>query len=148
MASFRVFLSVVKFPVVYACSSSSFSFPISCYEIVYPRDAVCPLTAFLIWGLAPLYFKHLSFVPADEIVTHRIIWLRILILLVWWTKSGRQVIAVLHHPRGPSVIDCDRIIDCRKLFTFIWAINHGHMLESSSVGFINPLLNILLGMLF
>ena len=107
------------------------------------------LTAFLIWGLAPLYFKHLSFVPADEIVTHRIIWSCVfLILLVWWTKSGRQVIAVLHHPRYLLLLTVTALLIAANWLLFIWAINHGHMLESSLGYFINPLLNILLGMLF
>lgn len=107
------------------------------------------LTAFLIWGIAPLYFKHIGFVPAVEIVTHRIIWSCLfLILLVWWTKTGRAVLAVLHQPRYLLALTMTAILIAINWLLFIWAINHDHMLESSLGYFINPLLNILLGMLF
>ncbi|MDD2344425.1 MAG: EamA family transporter RarD, partial [Tolumonas sp.] len=107
------------------------------------------LTAFLIWGIAPLYFKHIGFVPAEEIVTHRIIWSCLfLILLVWWTKTGRQVLAVFQHPRYLALLTLTAILIAANWLLFIWAINHDHMLESSLGYFINPLLNILLGMLF
>lgn len=107
------------------------------------------LTAFLIWGVAPLYFKHIGFVPADEIVTHRIIWSCVfLILLVWWTKAGRAVLAVFRQPRYLVLLTVTAVLIAANWLLFIWAINHDHMLESSLGYFINPLLNILLGMLF
>lgn len=107
------------------------------------------LTAFLIWGVAPLYFKHIGFVPADEIVTHRIIWSCVfLILLVWWTKTGRAVLAVFRQPRYLLLLTVTAVLIAANWLLFIWAINHDHMLESSLGYFINPLLNILLGMLF
>ena len=107
------------------------------------------LTAFLIWGIAPLYFKHIGFVPAEEIVTHRIIWSCLfLILLVWWTKTGRQVLDVFRHPRYLALLTLTAVLIAGNWLLFIWAINHDHMLESSLGYFINPLLNILLGMLF
>lgn len=107
------------------------------------------LTAFLIWGIAPLYFKHIGFVPAGEIVTHRIIWSCLfLILLVWWTKTGRQVVTVFRHPRYLALLTATALLIAGNWLLFIWAINHDHMLESSLGYFINPLLNILLGMLF
>ena len=107
------------------------------------------LTAFLIWGIAPLYFKHIGFVPAEEIVTHRIIWSCLfLILLVWWTKTGRQVLEVFQHPRYLALLTLTALLIAANWLLFIWAINHDHMLESSLGYFINPLLNIVLGMLF
>ena len=107
------------------------------------------LTAFFIWGVAPLYFKHIGFVPAGEIVTHRIIWSCVfLILLVWWTKSGRAIFAVFRQPRYLALLTLTAVLIAANWLLFIWAINHDHMLESSLGYFINPLLNILLGMLF
>ncbi len=107
------------------------------------------LTAFFIWGVAPLYFKHIGFVPAGEIVTHRIIWSCVfLILLVWWTKSGRAILAVFRQPRYLALLTLTAVLIAANWLLFIWAINHDHMLESSLGYFINPLLNILLGMLF
>lgn len=107
------------------------------------------LTAFLIWGIAPLYFKHIGFVPAEEIVTHRIIWSCLfLILLVWGTKTGRQVLEVFQHPRYLALLTLTALLIAANWLLFIWAINHDHMLESSLGYFINPLLNIVLGMLF
>ncbi len=107
------------------------------------------LTAFLIWGVAPLYFKYIGFVPADEIVTHRIIWSCVfLVALVWWTKSGKEFFAVLTTPRFLIQLTITAILIAGNWLLFIWAINHDHMLESSLGYFINPLLNILLGMLF
>lgn len=107
------------------------------------------LTAFLIWGVAPLYFKHIGFVPADEIVTHRIIWSCLfLIALVFWTKTGKAVIDVCRQPKYLAWLTLTAVLIAGNWLLFIWAINHDHMLESSLGYFINPLLNILLGMMF
>jgi rarD protein len=107
------------------------------------------LTAFLIWGVAPLYFKHIGFVPAEEIVTHRIIWSCLFLIgLVWWSKTGREVLAVFRTPRYLLLLTLTALLIAVNWLLFIWAINHDHMLESSLGYFINPLLNILLGMLF
>ncbi len=107
------------------------------------------LTAFFIWGVAPLYFKFLNFVPPTEIVTHRIIWSCVfLIALVWWTKSGRTILDVMRQPKMLLQLTLTAILIAGNWLLFIWAINHDHMLESSLGYFINPLLNIVLGMLF
>jgi chloramphenicol-sensitive protein RarD len=107
------------------------------------------LTAFLIWGVAPLYFKYIGFVPAEEVVSHRIIWSCLFLLaLVCWTKTGKQVVTVFKTPRYLALLSLSALLIAGNWLLFIWAINHDHMLESSLGYFINPLLNIVLGMLF
>ena len=48
------------------------------------------LAAYFIWGVAPAYFKVIWFVPADEILTHRIIWsFFFMIALISCSLSGQ-----------------------------------------------------------
>jgi len=93
--------------------------------------------AYLIWGIAPAYFKLIRQVPADEILTHRVIWsffFMLVLLSVSRSWGGMLLITAL-------LVGGNWLI-------FIWAINHDHILEASLGYFINPLVNVVLGMLF
>ncbi|CAH9049620.1 Protein RarD [Pseudoalteromonas holothuriae] len=107
------------------------------------------ILAFLMWGLAPIYFKQIDFIGAVEILVHRVIWSAlfiaiIIVLLKQWHK-------VQHIVKKPKLMIMLCISACLLGFNwglFIWAVNNGHMLDASLGYYINPLLNVLLGMLF
>ena len=105
--------------------------------------------AFTLWGFLPLYLKAIDSATALEILAHRVVWSLIFVLLL---------LAVRHHWRWLDQIrsnphlfwiacGCAVLLSINWL-TFIWAVNAGYIIEASLGYFINPLLNVLMGMLF
>ncbi|SNY60750.1 chloramphenicol-sensitive protein RarD [Arsukibacterium tuosuense] len=106
-------------------------------------------SAYTLWGIAPLYFKQIDFIAATEILVHRIVWSCLLLLLVLLAlKQGRQLIRLMRQPKLMLWLLFTAVILGANWGLFIWAVNSDHMLEASLGYYINPLLNVLLGMLF
>ncbi|MGV3345468.1 EamA family transporter RarD [Enterobacteriaceae bacterium LUAb1] len=109
----------------------------------------CALGAYFIWGIAPAYFKLIDQVPPVEIMTHRVIWsFFFMLLLVSGTRHWKQVSTVLQQPRKVLLLACSGLCVASNWLLFIWAVNNQHILEASLGYFINPLLNVLIGMIF
>ncbi|MGL4702364.1 MAG: EamA family transporter RarD [Raoultella sp.] len=107
------------------------------------------LAAYFIWGIAPAYFKLIYYVPADEILTHRVIWSFFFMLaLISLSHQWPQVKKLLHMPRKIFLLALSAVLIGGNWLLFIWAVNNHHMLEASLGYFINPLVNIVLGMIF
>lgn len=106
-------------------------------------------SAYSLWGLAPLYFKQIDFIPASEILIHRIVWSFLLLFLVLLAlKQGNKVLAILRQPKMLGWLLLSAVLLGGNWGLFIWAVNNQHMLDASLGYYINPLLNVLLGMLF
>ncbi len=106
-------------------------------------------SAYTLWGIAPLYFKQIDFVPALEILLHRIVWSFVLLALILTVmKQWPAVQAVFKKPKLLAAMLGTALLLAGNWGLFIWAVNNEHMLEASLGYYINPLLNILLGMLF
>jgi len=104
------------------------------------------LGAYTLWGLFPLYFKLLHAVPAMQILAHRMVWSLLLVLGIlivlrrWsWMKLLREQPAVLARFAGSA------LLLATNWFTYIWSVNHGHVVEASLGYYINPLMNVALG---
>lgn len=110
------------------------------------------LTAFCIWGLAPLYFRAIGTVPPFEIVAHRVLWSAILlaglIALLPFTGGFARVRSVLVQPRLLGLLAFTALLTGSNWLVFIWAIDAGRLLEASLGYFINPLVSVALGALF
>ena len=111
------------------------------------RGYALGLTAYVIWGLFPVYFKLLERIPALEIITHRAIWSALFgaaLLLVWkhpgWWRELRD------NPRRLAVLGASGVLIASNWLVYVWAVNNGHMLEASLGYYINPLINVLLGL--
>jgi len=113
------------------------------------RGIIAATLAFVIWGLAPLYFKLVAAVPATEIVAHRVIWsvLFLAVLLVLRRQMG-AVRAVFGNRRLLATLFLTAMLTGGNWLVFVWAITHDHVLEGSLGYFINPLLSVLLGRIF
>lgn len=112
------------------------------------RGYVLGLTAYIIWGLFPLYFKALQSVPAMEIIVHRVLWSALfggLLLLVWkhpgWWRELRD------NPKRLAVLAGCGLLIATNWLVYVWAVNNGRMIEASLGYYINPLINVLLGLL-
>ncbi len=106
-------------------------------------------SAYTLWGIAPLYFKQINFIAATEILVHRIVWSCLLLLLVLLLlQQGAQLLRVLRQPKLMLWLLFTAVILGFNWGLFIWAINSNNMLQASLGYYINPLLNVMLGMLF
>ena len=103
--------------------------------------------SFMLWGLMPLYWHLLKAVPSLQIVAHRVVWSALLVC-AWlaWKQRGwlRQA---LSRPRAAWMLAASGLLIGFNWGLYIWAVNAGHVVESSLGYFINPLLNVVLGVL-
>lgn len=105
--------------------------------------------AFLMWGMAPIYFKQIESIAALEILTHRVIWsVLFLILIVFAAKQWHQIQHVIKKPKLLGMLCISSTLLGFNWGLFIWAVNNDHMLDASLGYYINPLLNVLLGVIF
>jgi len=107
------------------------------------------LAAYFIWGIAPAYFKLIDFVPADEILTHRVIWsFFFMVALISVSRQWGGLKRLFKTPKKVFALALSAVLIGGNWLLFIWAVNNHHMLEASLGYFINPLVNIVLGMVF
>jgi chloramphenicol-sensitive protein RarD len=114
-----------------------------------PRTGtVAAVTAFVMWGLFPLYWKTLAAVPALEVVAHRTAW-GLVSVAIWVTLRNRwaDVRAVASRPRTILRLAGSAVLIGLNWLLYIWAVIHDHIVEASLGYFVNPLVNVLLGVL-
>ena len=102
--------------------------------------------AYVIWGVMPLYWHLLKAVPSLQIIMHRIVWSTVLVCgyLAW--KYGRGWLGeTLAIPRARWALALSGALIAFNWGLYIWAVNAGHVVETSLGYFINPLINIVLG---
>ena len=104
--------------------------------------------AFAIWGLFPLYLKPLAGVPSVQIMAHRIVWC-CLVVFAWLAVRGELgAVRVAIADRVSRLrLTASALLVSVNWLIYIWAVNSGHVVESSLGYFINPLLSIGLGVL-
>ncbi|WAC62028.1 EamA family transporter RarD [Pseudoxanthomonas sp. SL93] len=103
---------------------------------------------FFLWGVVPLYWHLLKAVPSLQIIAHRIVWSAVLVLGWLLLKNGpswwRQISA---QPRALPLLGISSLLIAFNWGLYIWAVNAGHVVETSLGYFINPLINVVLGVL-
>jgi chloramphenicol-sensitive protein RarD len=107
------------------------------------------LSAYLIWGLFPIYWKLLKTVPATQLIGHRILWSFILLTLVLIaTRRWADFRQVSRSARTLRTYFLAALLVGTNWYIYVWAVNAGFILETSLGYFINPLLSVLLGVFF
>ena len=110
---------------------------------------VYALSAYLIWGCAPIYFKYLEAIPVYEILAHRVIWSAVVTgVLITFMGGAASLLSVCRSPKKLLFLCVTTLLISINWTVFIWAINNGRMLDASLGYFINPLINVLLGLIF
>ena len=113
------------------------------------QGVLLAIGAYTMWGIAPIYFKAISQVSPLEILSHRVVWSFVLLTVL--LHFGRRWRGVRDVSRSKSkmlyLISTALLVGVNWLI-FIWAVNSNHMLDASLGYYINPLLNVVLGMLF
>jgi len=103
-------------------------------------------SAYTFWGIIPLFWKQLDHVDSVEIVMHRMVWSCVLVTLLivisrQWASFKRLLVQpklVLRLLLASSLVSINWAV-------FIWAVNHGHLVQTSLGYFMNPLISVALG---
>lgn len=104
--------------------------------------------AYLIWGFLPIYWKLLNEVPAVQIVAHRLIWSLLLLVIVVTALRGWRHLRPALNGRTLLIFILATTLLSVNWLVYIWAVNQGMVVETSLGYFINPLVNVLLGVVF
>ena len=105
--------------------------------------------AFVIWGLAPLFWKLLAHVPSTQLVAYRILCSGgFAFLLLAWRRELGTLRELLDSRRTVTMMLLSTALIGANWFLFIWAVNSGQILAASLGYYINPLINVVLGMAF
>lgn len=113
------------------------------------RGVAMAIGAYGLWGVMPTYFHQIAKVPAAQIVSHRIGWSLLLVIgLILATGATRTIRVAMRQPRVIGVLAITAALIAVNWLVYIWAVQHGHVLEASLGYFMNPLVNVALGILF
>lgn len=118
-------------------------------EAAVRRALLAGLAAYSIWGLAPLYFKLLQAVRADEIIAHRVVWSVGFLVLILLLRHGRGFVRHVRIQRRIAVaLLLSSVLLAINSLLFIQAVHSERVLETSLGYFISPLVSVVLGRLF
>jgi len=114
----------------------------------YNSGLLAGIGAYIIWGFVPLYWQLLKPASAPEILSHRVVWsLGLLLIIVYFKKLSNEVKNALLDKRKLGLLTLAAIFVTINWGMFIWAVNNGHVIETSLVYFIIPLVLVSLGFL-
>lgn len=107
------------------------------------------VAAFVIWGVMPLYWHLLKEVPSLQVVLHRALWSALLVAAYLTLTRGRGWLReVVSQPRLAGMLFASGMLIGFNWSLYVWAVNAGHVVETSLGYFINPLLNVVIGVAF
>jgi chloramphenicol-sensitive protein RarD len=106
------------------------------------------LAAYLAWGMLPLYFKALRAVPAVEVLAHRVVWSLVLLSALLAARGGKAAFRAAFRRDRLPILAVTTCLIATNWLVYIWAVQTGRVLEASLGYFVNPLVNVLLGVLF
>lgn len=109
--------------------------------------------AYTLWGFLPLYWKLIGHVPSDQVLAHRIIWsfvfMILMLVVLGKLKSVWADLRALMTDRKKFInILLASIVISGNWFIYIWAVNNDHVIDASLGYYINPLISVLLGIVF
>lgn len=112
------------------------------------KGLAAAIFAFFVWGIFPLYWAQLKHVPAFEIVAHRIVWCAAFVV-AWlcWKDGPGWFLRALRQRHAAWMLLASSLLISFNWALYIWGVNSGHVVETSLGYFINPLVNVMLGVL-
>jgi len=112
-----------------------------------PLAVLSASLAYLSWGLLPLYWRLLHALPAFAILSYRIIFALVFVLVVLAFRRELSLVrALLKNPRSLLLLVLASVLISVNWGLYIWAVNTGHVIETSFGYYTNPLVSIILGM--
>jgi chloramphenicol-sensitive protein RarD len=105
--------------------------------------------AYTLWGFFPIYWKFLHSVPALQVIGHRIAWSFVLLALyILLTKQWNEFRSVASNAKTIGIYSIAAVLLSFNWLIYVWGVNAGFIVETSLGYFINPLLSVLLGVVF
>jgi chloramphenicol-sensitive protein RarD len=105
--------------------------------------------AYVSWGVLPFYWKWLHHVPSLQLLSHRIVWSFLaLLIVISATYRWKEFRSASRDPHILHIYLLAAVLIGINWLTYVWAVNAGHIVETSLGYFINPLLSVLLGVFF
>jgi chloramphenicol-sensitive protein RarD len=112
------------------------------------RAGAAAVSGYVIWGLSPLFYQLLAFTAPVEIVLQRVVWSApILLVILIWARRWPATLQVLADRKILGVLFVTSLLIAANWWTFIYAVNAGQVLSVSLGYFINPLMNVAVGVL-
>jgi chloramphenicol-sensitive protein RarD len=106
------------------------------------------LSAYSLWGFFPIYFTAAAVAPPVELLAHRVAWALILLLGLGWQQGlVGELRQALRPGRTLALLGATTVLIAINWLVYIWAVVSGRILEGSLGYFINPLVNVLLGVI-
>jgi chloramphenicol-sensitive protein RarD len=113
------------------------------------RGVVYALTAYLMWGVFPLYFKQVQDVAPLEVLANRMLWSLVFVAALLTILRGTRWPRELLRDRPPiGLFVLSALAISINWLIYIWSVNAGRIVDASLGYFINPLLNVLIGAVF
>jgi chloramphenicol-sensitive protein RarD len=114
-----------------------------------PAGGLSAAGAFLIWGVVPVYWKQMQGVSAYELIAHRSTWSLVFLLgLLAWQRNFASLRPAFVSVQAVSLNLASSVLLAVNWTVYVWAVNRGHVIESSLGYFLVPLANVALGSLF
>lgn len=119
----------------------------------YKQGIFFGLAAYVLWGILPVYWKALELVSPFEILSSRFMWSCVFVFLLIifqkkWPLFSKEVKQVFSNVKTGAAMAAAGITISFNWGTFIWAVNNGHIVETSMGYYINPLVSILFAVVF
>lgn len=119
----------------------------------YKQGIFFGLAAYVLWGILPVYWKALELVSPFEILSSRFMWSCVFVFLLIifqkkWPLFAKEVKQVFSNVKTGAAMSAAGITISFNWGTFIWAVNNGHIVETSMGYYINPLVSILFAVVF
>lgn len=119
----------------------------------YKQGIFFGLAAYVLWGILPVYWKALELVSPFEILSSRFMWSCVFVFLLIifqkkWPLFTKEVKHVFSNVKTGAAMAAAGITISFNWGTFIWAVNNGHIVETSMGYYINPLVSILFAVVF
>jgi chloramphenicol-sensitive protein RarD len=113
-----------------------------------PRGLAAGAAAFTIWGLFPVYLYPLRGVPALQVIAHRITW-SCLFLVAWLLLRSElgDLRVTLARPALLARLALTATLISINWLVYVWSVTHNHVVDTSLGYYINPLVNVLLGVI-
>jgi len=113
------------------------------------KGTISAITAFFLWGAFPIYWKALQHISSTQILAHRVVWSLVFVLvLLSIQRRWNEVKSVISFYRNVSIFLVTSFLLGGNWLIYIWAVNSNQIVEASLGYFINPLVNVCLGMVF
>ncbi|MDD9266843.1 EamA family transporter RarD [Paenibacillus sp. GCM10023248] len=108
------------------------------------------ILAYTAWGLLPIYWKSFETLLAGEILAHRVTWSFVFMAILMLVGRGKmeQLRQMFTNRKTLAVVAASSILISSNWLIFIWAVNNGHVIETSLGYYITPLFNVMLAVLF